>query len=100
MKAITSLAVLIMVALTSVSQVTSEVSEDVVQMALKWAPLVWMHGEDPFYPPTVDFFLDNTEVRDANETLVNSSIYRATLIMLSYSVSQKPMNPGEQNYET
>ena len=69
MKAIPSfLATLLLVAL--ISSASSEVSEDVVQMALDWAPLVWMHGEDPFYPSTVDFFLDNTEVRDANETLV------------------------------
>ena len=69
MKAIPSfLATLLLVAL--ISSAASEVSEDVVQMALDWAPLVWMHGEDPFYPSTVDFFLDNTEVRDANETLV------------------------------
>ena len=69
MKAIPSfLATLLLVAL--IASASSEVSEDVVQMALDWAPLVWMHGEDPFYPSTVDFFLDNTEVRDANETLV------------------------------
>ena len=69
MKAIPSfLATLLLVAL--ISSASSEVSEDVVQMALDWAPLVWMHGEDPFYPSTVDFFLDNTEVRDDNETLV------------------------------
>ena len=69
MKAIPSfLATLLLVAL--ISSAASEVSDDVVQMALDWAPLVWMHGEDPFYPSTVDFFLDNTEVRDANETLV------------------------------
>ena len=69
MKAIPSfLATLLLVAL--IASAASEVSDDVVQMALDWAPLVWMHGEDPFYPSTVDFFLDNTEVRDANETLV------------------------------
>ena len=69
MKAIPSFpATLLLVAL--IASASSEVSEDVVQMALDWAPLVWMHGEDPFYPSTVDFFLDNTEVRDANETLV------------------------------
>ena len=68
MKVVPSLATLILVATTSVA--ASDVSEDVVQMALEWAPLLWMHGEDPFYPSTVDFFLDNTEVRDANETLV------------------------------
>ena len=69
MKVVPSLATLLLVASTSVA--SSDVSEEVVQMALEWAPLLWMHGEDPFYPSTVDFFLDNTEVRDANETLVN-----------------------------
>ena len=68
MKVVPSLATLLLVASTSVA--SSDLSEDVVQMALEWAPLLWMHGEDPFYPSTVDFFLDNTEVRDANETLV------------------------------
>ena len=52
--------------------VASELSEEVAQMALEWAPLVWMHGEDPFYPSSVQFHLDNMEVRDANETLAGN----------------------------
>ena len=63
---------LIMATLLLLGLAASEVSEEVAQMALEWAPLVWMHGEDPFYPSSVEFHLDNMEVRDANETLVRN----------------------------
>ena len=63
---------LIMATLLLLGLAASEVSEEVAQMALEWAPLVWMHGEDPFYPSSVQFHLDNMEVRDANETLVRN----------------------------
>ena len=59
---------------------SGDVSEAVVQMALEWAPLVWLHGADPFYPSTVDFFMENTEVRDANETLVQSDPTATTIV--------------------
>ena len=41
---------------------SAEVSGEVVEMALDWAPLVWIHSEEAFYPSTVDFFMENTEV--------------------------------------
>ena len=27
-----------------------------------WAPLIWIHSEDPFLPSNVDFYLENMEV--------------------------------------
>ena len=55
-----SFAVLVLCCATAPS--SAEVSEEVARMALDWAPLVWIHSEEDFYPSTVDFFMDNTEV--------------------------------------
>ena len=32
-------------------------------LALEFAPVVWIHSEDPFYPSTIEFDLENMEVR-------------------------------------
>ena len=28
-----------------------------------WAPAVWLHSQDPFYPSSIDFHLENVQVR-------------------------------------
>ena len=38
-----------------------QLSDAVARMAAEWAPLVWIHSAEPFYPSSVDFFLENTE---------------------------------------
>jgi hypothetical protein len=29
----------------------------------EWAPILWLHPEDPFFPSNVDFYLENMEVK-------------------------------------
>ena len=39
-----------------------EVSEDAKRLAREWSPLVWIHSQDPFYPSSVDFYMQYNEV--------------------------------------
>ena len=52
-----------------------EVSEAAKELALKWAPLVWLHPEDVFYPSNVDFYLENMEVNELQITVVSRYWY-------------------------
>ena len=61
MKAALSVAFLALLCATAVA--AEQLSAEVVRMAVEWAPLVWIHSAEPFYPSTVDFFLENTEGR-------------------------------------
>ncbi len=33
------------------------------ELISQWAPVIWIHPEDPFFPSNVDFYLQNMEVR-------------------------------------
>ena len=39
-----------------------DISEETKKLVSDWAPLVWIHPEDPFLPSNVDFYLDSMEV--------------------------------------
>jgi len=49
------------------------ISEETRLLVTKWAPRVWLHQEEPFYPSTVDFHLRNMEVRNVDEGLEQPS---------------------------
>ena len=62
MKAALSFAFLALLCATAATAEPEQLSAEVVHhMAVEWAPLVWIHSAEPFYPSTVDFFLENTE---------------------------------------
>ena len=42
--------------------VVCDVSEEAQQLALKWAPLVWLHPEEKFFPASPEFIINNMEV--------------------------------------
>ena len=42
--------------------VVCEVSEEAQQLALKWAPMVWLHPEEKFFPASPEFIINNMEV--------------------------------------
>ncbi|XP_063839799.1 uncharacterized protein LOC135088741 [Scylla paramamosain] len=46
----------------------------------QWAPLIWLHPEEVFFPSSVDFHLFNVEVRDRNETTVQSLQDRYSIV--------------------
>ena len=41
---------------------SGEISEETKKLVSDWAPIVWIHPEDPFLPSNVDFYLDSMEV--------------------------------------
>lgn len=43
-------------------QVLGKVSKDTEDMARKWAPLVWLHPDEKFFPSNIDFYLEHMEV--------------------------------------
>jgi len=50
----------------------AEISKETEKLVNDWAPLIWIHPEDPFYPSNVDYHLANMEVRDKDESLIQS----------------------------
>ena len=53
--------VLFLVVLLAMS-CNGDISEETKKLVSDWAPLVWIHPEDPFLPSNVDFYLDSMEV--------------------------------------
>ena len=41
----------------------ADFSDGTKKLISDWAPLIWIHSEDPFLPSNVDFYLNNMEVR-------------------------------------
>ena len=39
-----------------------DVSEEAQRLALKWAPLIWLHPEEKFFPVSPEFVIENVEV--------------------------------------
>ncbi len=57
-----TLGLLVAILISFLLACNGEISDDVKEMASKWAPLVWIHPEDPFYPSNIDFYLESMEV--------------------------------------
>lgn len=56
------------------------ISKSLSDIIESWAPLVWLHPQEVFFPSTVDFHLQHVEVRTSSETVVQSSTDRYTLV--------------------
>ena len=52
-----------------------DVSEEAQRLALKWAPLIWLHPEEKFFPVSPEFVIENVEVY----FFINSSVCAFTL---------------------
>ncbi len=39
-----------------------DVSEEAQNLALKWAPFIWLHPEEKFFPVSPEFVIENVEV--------------------------------------
>jgi len=48
---------------------TASLSPRSKELATKWAPRVWLHQDEKFFPSTVDFHLKNVETRDNDENV-------------------------------
>jgi hypothetical protein len=42
--------------------VVADVSRDAQLLTKKWAPLIWLHPEEKFFPVTPEFHITNMEV--------------------------------------
>jgi len=56
--------------LTIFGKLSADFSDETKKLVLDWAPLVWIHPEDPFLPSNVDFYLEYNEIRDGDENLM------------------------------
>ena len=36
---------------------------ETIDLIKQWAPVLWLHPEEPFFPSNVDFYLQSMEVR-------------------------------------
>ncbi|KAK3877542.1 hypothetical protein Pcinc_017750 [Petrolisthes cinctipes] len=70
----------VMVTLVEAQSPSSRLSNDVVTIIEQWAPLIWLHPEEMFFPSTVDFHLEHVEVRDENETTIQEFQDRYTIV--------------------
>jgi len=60
-------------ALIGYSDFVRGLSPDARSQVTSWAPRVWLHPEEVFYPSTVQHHLDNVENRNKEEAVVQSS---------------------------
>ena len=40
-----------------------------LELVKSWAPLIWLHSEDVFYPSSVEFFLPEVTLNDINNNV-------------------------------
>ncbi|XP_042874714.1 uncharacterized protein LOC122254917 [Penaeus japonicus] len=56
------------------------VSKELIDIIVDWAPLLWLHPEEVFFPSSVDFHFENVEVRADNETVAQASPDRRSVV--------------------
>ncbi|XP_037800159.1 vacuolar protein sorting-associated protein 62-like [Penaeus monodon] len=56
------------------------VPRELLDIIIDWAPLIWLHPEEVFFPSSVEFHFENVEVRTANETVVQTSPDRWSVV--------------------
>ena len=39
-----------------------QVSDEAKELALKWAPMIWLHPDEKFFPVSPEFVIQNMEV--------------------------------------
>lgn len=72
---------LILVVVQGTNALKSEpLPDEVLAMIEEWAPVIWLHPEEEYFPSSVDFFFEHTEVRDKNETVRQTSPDRYTVL--------------------
>jgi len=42
--------------------VSCQVSDEAKELTLKWAPMIWLHSEEKFFPVNPQFVIGNMEV--------------------------------------
>ncbi|XP_071519929.1 uncharacterized protein [Panulirus ornatus] len=55
-------------------------SDKLMAIIEAWAPLVWLHPEEVFFPSSVDFHFQHVEVRASDETVVQTSPDRYSVV--------------------
>ena len=48
--------------LISVENEVKSLKPETVDLIKEWAPILWLHPQEPFFPSNVDFYLENMEV--------------------------------------
>ena len=60
----------------------ADISEETKKLVSDWAPMIWIHPEDPFYPSNIDYYLANNEVMIQYFTL--SKLCKLILFILKF----------------
>ena len=79
----------------------AEISKETEKLVNDWAPLIWIHPEDPFYPSNVDYHLANMEViLKAWEILAHyiHQSYKSLYIIFIYIYSLSILNLSYIDY--
>ncbi|CAL4063394.1 unnamed protein product [Meganyctiphanes norvegica] len=70
-------------ALVITSSVTADappITDELRALIEAWAPLVWIHPEDPFFPSSIEFHFEHVELRNSDESVVQSFVNRSSLM--------------------
>ncbi len=59
---------------------SGEISQGAIDLSREWAPLIWLHPEEVFFPSTVDFYIREMQVRDSGEQVVQVDPTAATIV--------------------
>merc|ERR1712002_316397 len=54
--------------------------DDVLAMIEDWAPLIWLHPEEQYFPSSVEFFFDNSQVRSKDQVVRQEDPTRFTVL--------------------
>ncbi len=59
---------------------SAEISDYAIELSQEWAPLIWLHPEEVFFPSTVEFYIQEMQVRDLDETVVQEEPTASTVV--------------------
>jgi len=74
-----------------------KLTEETLSLVTSWAPLVWIHGEDPFYPSTVNFHLNNVQVRSSDESVVQEGPLTGDTVVTGEDTESAHLNTVQVN---
>ncbi len=60
--AMAPLSVILLLAVAGPLLANGELSNKTKEMAMEWAPVIWLHSEEAFYPSTIEFQFENQQV--------------------------------------
>ncbi len=71
---------LILPLLLAFGAANAEISDYAKEIAMEFAPVIWLHPDEMFNPSTTDFYIENMQLRDANEEVVQADPTASTIL--------------------